>query len=146
MITGAHVILNSTLAGSIRGFFRDVLELDSIDAGGGWLIFSLPPAEVAVHPAEKSSHELYLMCDDVQRFIKEITAKGFECSPVHEAEWGALTQVSLPDGTKLGVYQPTHPSPATAPTPRKPKKASAPKKKKAKTKVKASARLRRGAA
>ncbi len=112
MIHGAHVILYSKDADADRAFFRDVLEYPSADAGHGWLIFALPPAEVAVHPSDKNDvHELYLMCDDVHALIAEMTRKKVACSPVHEERWGSLTSVTLPGGGKLGIYQPKHPSP-----------------------------------
>jgi hypothetical protein len=113
-IHGAHVIVYSKDSDADRAFFRDVLGYRFADAGHGWLIFALPPAEVAVHPAEKNDrHELYLMCDDVHGFVREMAAKGFACGEVHEERWGSLTQVTLPGGGKLGVYQPRHPSPLT---------------------------------
>jgi hypothetical protein len=112
MITGAHVILYSTDADADRAFFRDVLEYPFVDAGHGWLIFALPPAEVAMHPSDASGkHELYLMCDDVQAFIASMKAKGVACTAVDEQRWGSITRVTLPGGGTLGVYQPKHPSP-----------------------------------
>jgi hypothetical protein len=112
MITGAHVILYSADADADRAFFRDVLNYPAVDAGHGWLIFELPPAELAVHPAQAgTSHELYLMCDDVTAFIAEMAERGVTCSEVHTERWGVLTSLSLPGGGQLGVYQPTHPSP-----------------------------------
>jgi hypothetical protein len=114
MIHGAHVILYSQNAEADRAFFRDVLKYPFADAGQGWLIFALPPAEVAVHPSEKNDvHELYLMCDDVQALVRDLEAKGFSCSPISEQGWGSLTQVTLPGGGKLGIYQPRHASPLT---------------------------------
>ena len=115
MIHGAHVILYSTNAEADRAFFRDTLKYPFADAGHGWLIFALPPAEVAVHPAETNGkHELYLMCDDVHALIAEMKAKKVECSDVHEERWGSLTHVTLPGGGKLGIYQPKHASPLDA--------------------------------
>jgi hypothetical protein len=112
MIHGAHVILYSKDAEADRAFFRDVLLYPSVDAGHGWLIFALPPAEVAVHPTEGAeSHELYLMCDDVKAFVAEMNEKNVPCSPVDEQRWGSITRLTLPGGGKLGVYQPKHPSP-----------------------------------
>ena len=112
MIRGAHVIVYSRDAEADRAFFRDVLKYPFVDAGHGWLIFALPPAEVAVHPSEDNDvHELYLMCDDLQAFLGEMKAMGVACSPVHEERWGSLTHVTLPGGGKIGVYQPKHPSP-----------------------------------
>ena len=112
MIIGAHSILYSRDGDADRAFLRDVLELPHVDVGGNWLIFGLPPAEVAVHPGEKNDvHELYLMCDDVEGFIAEMKGRGVACGPVHEQGWGRLTQVTLPGGGKLGVYQPRHARP-----------------------------------
>jgi hypothetical protein len=112
MIYGAHVIIYSKDAEADRGFFRDVLEYPSVDAGHGWLIFALPPAELAVHPSDGNDvHELYLMCDDVHAFIDDMKAKHVACSAVDEERWGSITHVTLPGGGKIGVYQPKHPSP-----------------------------------
>jgi hypothetical protein len=110
MIIGAHAIVYSRDSEADRAFLRDVLAFQGVDAGGGWLIFALPPAEVAVHPSEKNDvHELYLMCDDVEAFIAEMTERGISCTPVQDLRWGRLTQLTLPGGGKLGVYQPLHP-------------------------------------
>ncbi len=110
MITGAHVIIYSRDADADRAFFRDVLDYPHVDAGGGWLIFKLPPAEVAVHPAEDTgSHELYLMCDDVSATIEHLNAKGVICGPVSDEGWGLLTSIRLPGGGELGLYEPRHP-------------------------------------
>jgi catechol 2,3-dioxygenase-like lactoylglutathione lyase family enzyme len=111
MISGAHVILYSKDANADRDFLRDVLGFSSVDAGHGWLIFALPPAEVAVHPAEENGrHELYFMCDDLQAEIAELGKKGVECSEVHKERWGSITKIRLPGGGELGLYQPTHPT------------------------------------
>jgi catechol 2,3-dioxygenase-like lactoylglutathione lyase family enzyme len=110
VITGAHVIVYSRNADADRAFFRDVLDYPHVDAGGGWLIFKLPPAEVAVHPAEDTgSHELYLMCDDVNATIGQLNAKGVACGPVSDEGWGLLTSIRLPGGGELGLYEPRHP-------------------------------------
>ena len=112
MIHGAHVIIYSKDAEADRAFFRDVLKYESVDAGHGWLIFALPPAEVAVHPSEENDvHELFLMCDDVQARIAEMKKKKVECSPLDEQRWGSITRLTLPGGGKLGIYQPKHASP-----------------------------------
>ena len=112
MIHGAHVIIYSKDAEADRAFFRDVLKYKSVDAGHGWLIFALPPAEVAVHPSEENDvHELFLMCDDVQALIAELEKQNVRCSPVDEQRWGSITRLTLPGGGKLGVYQPKHASP-----------------------------------
>jgi catechol 2,3-dioxygenase-like lactoylglutathione lyase family enzyme len=110
MITGAHFIVYSRDADADRAFFRDVLEYRHVDAGGGWLIFKLPPAEVAVHPAEgDGSHELYLMCDDVNTTVEQLKAKGVQCGDVNDEGWGLLTSIRLPGGGELGLYEPRHP-------------------------------------
>src|SRR5579864_7752211 len=115
MIHGAHVILYSKDAEADRAFFRDILEYPSVDAGHGWLIFALPPAEVAIHPSDENDvHELYLMCDDVAALVASMKAKGVACSPVEEQRWGSITRVVLPGGGRLGVYQPKHPSPISS--------------------------------
>ena len=111
MISGAHIILYSKDAEADRRFFRDVLGFKSVDAGHGWLIFALPPAEAAFHPAEESgAHELYLMCDDVKAEIAALASKGVQCSQIDEQRWGSITTISMPGGGKLGLYQPKHPT------------------------------------
>jgi catechol 2,3-dioxygenase-like lactoylglutathione lyase family enzyme len=112
MITGAHTILYSKDADADRAFLRDVLGLTGVDAGGGWLIFGLPPSEVAVHPSPTGpSHELYLLCDDVKAFVADMAARNVPCTPVADRRWGLVTEVTLPSGAKLGVYEPRHPRP-----------------------------------
>jgi hypothetical protein len=111
MITGAHAILYSKNADADRDFLKNVLKLTHVDVGGGWLIFALPPAEVAVHPAGEESHELYLMTDDLPGFLAEMKAAGIATSEPSQQGWGVLTQITLPGGSKLGVYQPRHASP-----------------------------------
>jgi hypothetical protein len=112
MIRGVHVVLYSTDADADRAFFRDVLAYPSVDAGQGWLIFALPPAELAIHPAEvNGAHELLLMCDDVQAFIAQMTERDIPCSEVSRERWGLVTGVTLPGGGSVRVYEPTHPSP-----------------------------------
>jgi hypothetical protein len=112
MITGAHAIIYSTNAEADRAFLRDVIKLTHVDVGHGWLIFGLPPSEVAVHPADKNgAHELYLMCDDIEAFVAEMTTHGIACGPVQNQGWGLLTQLMLPGGGALGVYQPRHARP-----------------------------------
>ena len=112
MINGAHAIIYSTDPEADRAFFRDVLELPNVDAGRGWLIFGLPPAEVAVHPSDGDEHhELYLMCDAIEAFVAEMRTRRINCGPVQDQGWGRLTHVVLPGGGKLGVYQPRHPRP-----------------------------------
>lgn len=113
MITGVHAIAFSPDAAKLRAFFADVLNLPSADAGGGWLIFALPPAELAVHPTDGSSrHELYLMCDDIHSTLAELRSKGVEVArDVSDQGWGLLAAIRLPDGAEFGIYQPKHPSP-----------------------------------
>ena len=112
MIIGAHSIIYSTSPDADRAFLRDVLKLPNVDVGEGWLIFGLPPAEVAVHPSEQNDvHELYLMCDDVKAFVAEMDNHSIICDPVTDEGWGLLTQLRLPGGGKLGVYQPRHERP-----------------------------------
>jgi hypothetical protein len=112
MIIGGHSIIYSKNPDADRAFLRDVLRLSNVDVGGGWLIFGLPPAEVAVHPSEKNNvHEFYLMSDDVEAFIEEMKKSKVACSPARNLGWGVLTEVSLPGGGKLGVYQPRHARP-----------------------------------
>jgi len=110
MIFGAHVIVYSKDATADRNFFREVLGFSSVDAGHDWLIFALPPAEVAVHPAEESvGHELYFMCDDLNAEIATLREKDVLCSEVEEARWGLVTKIGLPGGGEVGLYQPKHP-------------------------------------
>jgi catechol 2,3-dioxygenase-like lactoylglutathione lyase family enzyme len=111
MIFGSHVIVYSRDATADRDFFREVLGFSSVDAGNGWLIFALPPAEVAVHPTEGTVlADLYFMCDDLQAEMQALAAKGVACSQVEEARWGSVTKISLPGGAEVGLYQPKHPS------------------------------------
>lgn len=111
MITAVHALIYSQDADGVRDFLRDKLGLPSVDSGGGWLIFALPPAEVGVHPVEgRTQHELFLMCDDLQATVAELTAKGVEFTGgVQERGWGHETAIKLPDGSTLGLYQPLHP-------------------------------------
>jgi hypothetical protein len=130
MIIGAHSIIYSQSPEDDREFLRDVIGLPSVEVGDGWLIFGLPPSEVAVHPSEKNDvHELYLMCDDVGAFVRKLEKLGVECAPVQDQGWGLLTQVKLPGGGKLGAYQPRHarPKPMTVGKPAKARPAKAAK-------------------
>jgi len=112
LINGAHSIIYSTDAEADRAFLRDVLGLPSVDVGRGWLIFALPPSEVAVHPAEKDRrHELYLMTDDIQAFVSAMADRGISCTSASDQGWGVLTDLSLPGGGTIGVYQPRHARP-----------------------------------
>ncbi len=112
MINGAHVILYSRDADADRAFLRDVLDLPHVDVGHGWLIFALPPSEIAVHPAESSGeHELCFMCESVDALVANLTAKGFACSAVEDLNWGRITRLTLPGGGEVGVYEPKHERP-----------------------------------
>lgn len=112
MINGAHIILYSRDAEADRRFLLDVLGLDHVDAGGGWLIFRAPPAELAVHPTEApGTSELYLMCDDVKATVDELEAKGVQMAkPISDQGWGLVTAIRLPGGDELGLYEPRHPT------------------------------------
>jgi hypothetical protein len=121
MIHGAHVLLYSTDPEADRGFFRDVLKYPNVDVGGGWLIFKLPPAELAVHPTDHKSHQrhaghamlgavLYLMCADLKKVIRSLKSKKVSCTKVGKETWGIRTTIKLPSGGEIGLYQPTHPT------------------------------------
>jgi catechol 2,3-dioxygenase-like lactoylglutathione lyase family enzyme len=110
VIFGAHLVVFSTDADADRAFLSDVLGFESVDAGGGWLIFALPPAEAAVHPAETPGAEVYLMCDDLATEMRALADRGVECSDVEEARWGRITKIRLPSGGEIGLYQPRHPT------------------------------------
>lgn len=121
MITGAHVLLYSEHPEADREFIRDVLAFPGVDAGGGWMIFALPPAEVALHPLEGSglrdtaergvlSGHLYLMCDDVDAHVKLLADRGVRCAPIQQERWGRRTTIRLPSGSEIGLYQPQHPT------------------------------------
>jgi catechol 2,3-dioxygenase-like lactoylglutathione lyase family enzyme len=120
VITGAHVTVFAQDAEAARAFFRDVLDLECVDAGGGWLIFALPPSEVAFHPAgpppvpEGGHHELYLMCDDVRATVADLESRGVEfAAPVSDEGFGLMTRLRVPGAGELGLYEPRHPSPTT---------------------------------
>jgi catechol 2,3-dioxygenase-like lactoylglutathione lyase family enzyme len=116
VINGVHAIVFTQNAEGVRAFFRDVLGLPSVDAGGGWPIFALPPAELAAHPADgEGRHELYLMCDDIEATVDELKGKGVEfTADINDVGWGLITGLRLPDGSQLALYQPKHPSPLAA--------------------------------
>jgi hypothetical protein len=115
MIFGAHLVLYSTDAEADRAFLADVFDFHSVDAGGGWLIFGLPPAEAAVHPAEAPAAELYLMCDDLETEMHSLAGRGLACGAVEEARWGSITKITLPSGAEVGLYQPKHPTAVESP-------------------------------
>ncbi|HEY2781103.1 MAG TPA: VOC family protein [Steroidobacteraceae bacterium] len=109
MIFGAHVVLYSKDAEADRAFFRDVLGLKSVDAGHGWLIFALPPAEAAFHPSEENGlHELFFVCDDLAAEMASLAQKQVSFSEVQEARWGSIVRMKLPGGSDIGLYQPKH--------------------------------------
>ena len=111
MISGAHMIVYSKDAEADRAFFRDVLGFASVDAGHGWLIFAMPPAEAAFHPSDANDvHELYFMCEDLKAEMASLAEKGVRSSDVQEARWGSITKIQLPGGGKVGLYQPRHPT------------------------------------
>lgn len=111
MITGVHALIYSRKAEAVREFLRDKVGWPSVDAGGGWQIFALPPAEVAVHPGDgETTHELFLMCDDIEATVAELQVKGVEfVGAVQSARFGRLATIALPDGSQLGIYEPSHP-------------------------------------
>jgi hypothetical protein len=112
MITGAHSIIYSSNPEADRNFFKKILKFPNVDIGHGWLIFGLPPAEVAIHPSDKSgSSEFYLICDDIKLFMKEMKKHKIKCSTINEQRWGLITHLTLPGGGKLGVYEPRHARP-----------------------------------
>lgn len=112
MINGAHIIVYSRDADKDRAFLKDILGLAHVDVGHGWLIFKLPPSEVAVHPSdENDKHELYFMCDDIDAEMKRLKGKGVACEPVSTQGWGRSTRMRLPGGGTLGIYEPRHARP-----------------------------------
>jgi catechol 2,3-dioxygenase-like lactoylglutathione lyase family enzyme len=109
MISGAHVIVFSKDAQADRAFFSDILGFKSVDAGHGWLIFALPPAEAAFHPSDgAAAHELYFMCDDLKAEMASLAKKGVHCSEVGKERWGSITKMRLPGGGEIGLYEPNH--------------------------------------
>jgi len=129
-VSGAHMILYSANGDADRAFLRDVLDFPHVDVGHGWLIFALPASEIAIHPAQTSGeHEIYLMVDDVAAFAARMNDRGILCTPPRDQGWGVLTQLSLPGGGQLGIYEPRHARPTWSaplkptPRPRKPKAA-----------------------
>ena len=111
MIIGAHVVLYSKDADADRAFFRDILGLKSVDAGRGWLIFALPPAEAAFHPSESNGpHELFFMCDNLTAEMSALAQKNVAFSEIQEARWGSIVKMKLPGGGDISLYQPKHPT------------------------------------
>jgi hypothetical protein len=118
MINGAHVVIYSKDAEADKAFIRDVLRFSHVDAGHGWLIFTLPPAEAAVHAStENERHEFYLMTDDLDGEMAALKKAGVACEAQSRQRWGMLTRIRLPGGGTLGLYQPDHPRPGAAPAP-----------------------------
>jgi hypothetical protein len=116
MITGAHTVLYSANPEADRDFLLNVLRLTNVDVGRGWLIFGLPPSEIAVHPADGNlPSEFFFLCDNIQQFINEMKEANIKCDPVQSQRWGHVTYLTLPGGGKLGVYQPLHPRPDPMP-------------------------------
>lgn len=113
MIIGVHAIVFTRQAEAVRRFFGEVLGLDSVDAGGGWPIYALPPAEIAVHPWEgDDKHELYLLCDDLDGMVRELEAKGVGLArAITEEDWGRSTAIAIPGAGEIALYQPKHPRP-----------------------------------
>ena len=112
MINGVHILIYSKKAAADKKFFKEVLKCPNVDVGGGWLIFGLPPSELAFHPSPNDiSTELYLMCDNIHLFVEEMKKHNIECGRIGSQAWGFHTKIVLPSGGKLGVYQPKHERP-----------------------------------
>jgi catechol 2,3-dioxygenase-like lactoylglutathione lyase family enzyme len=111
MISGAHIVLYTNNPAADRAFFSDVLQLKSVDAGGGWLLFALPPAEASFHPSEENGlHELFFMCEDLHAEIISLAKKDVMCSEIEETRWGSIVKMRLPGGSDIRLYQPKHPT------------------------------------
>ncbi len=111
MISGVHTLIYAEDADKARAFFKDVLKLEHVDAGHGWLIFALPPGELACHPTEgETYHELYLICDDIRATVAELTKLQVDCTPIRDAGWGLVTSIMVPGAGKVGLYEPRHPT------------------------------------
>ncbi|MBM3935506.1 MAG: extradiol dioxygenase [SAR202 cluster bacterium] len=121
MIMGVHTLVYTKDAEADRAFFRDVLGLDNVDSGGGWLIYALPPAEMSVHPLDEPFHEMYLMCDDIDATLEDLKRKGVNVTQAAtDQPRGRIARIGLPSGTELGIYQPKHKM-AIKPAPRAPR-------------------------
>jgi hypothetical protein len=146
MLIGSHTIIQSKDADADKAFLRDVLGLPHVDSGGGWLIFGLPPSEVAIHPSSKNDeHNFYLICSDIEAFVAEMKRRRVACSPIQVLRWGKLIELKLPGGGKLGVYEALHARPATKAAKPKAAKPKAAKPKAAKPKAKRATKTRRRA-
>lgn len=111
MINGVHGVIYSKDAGALRAFLRDTLGFPSVDAGEGWLLFGLPPAELGIHPADEvNHHELWLMSDDLKTTVRQLKDKGVQCSNIVKEDYGLATTIKLPAGDELGLFQPNHPT------------------------------------
>jgi hypothetical protein len=144
MINGAHIIIYSKNPEADRDFFRDVLKFPHVDAGQGWLIFGLPPSEVAVHPSEKNNvHEFYLMCPDATALAAALLKKGVPCSPLMNRGWGLLINITLPGGGTIGIYEPRHARPKSMVVPKERPKAARPQARTAVRKAATKPRTRR---
>lgn len=112
MINGVHALIYARDAAKVRAFFKDVLGFPPVDAGQGWLLFRLPPAELGIHPAEEGGvrHQLYLMCDDVKKTVASLKKKQVKCSPIKDEGWGLVTSMTIPGAGVIGLYQPKHPT------------------------------------
>jgi len=109
VINGLHIVIYSKDADKDRAFFKEVLKFPNVDAGQGWLIFTAPPSELAIHPAKESGkHEAYLMCDNVEEQVKTLEQAGYSCTPIIDEGWGLLTSFFLPGGGSMGLYEPKH--------------------------------------
>jgi catechol 2,3-dioxygenase-like lactoylglutathione lyase family enzyme len=117
MITGTHAVVYTTDADATRAFFRDVLGFASVDSGDGWLIFALPPAELAAHPADAPRHELFFLCDDIDATVAELAAKGVHvAAPITDEGWGLETSITVPGAGRIGLYEPRRASPLSSAT------------------------------
>ena len=150
MINGMHALIYARDAEKARAFFRDVLGFEHVDAGHGWLIFALPPAEVGIHPVmegDQQSHQLYFMCDDIKKTVAQLEKKGVQFAPIQEAGFGLLTSFELPGGGPLGIYQPRHPIAASIDKPARAQgKRAVPKKKPTKKATSKPAKRKKAAA
>lgn len=142
MIIGAHVMVQSSNDVADKAFFKDVLKLPNVDAGGGFLLFGVPPTEIAVHEGRGGAHELFLMCENIESFLAEMSKRGISSTPAQNQGWGILSQITLPGGGALGVYQPLHKRPKAVAAKKAKPAAKRPARKAAKKKTKKRAKRR----